>query len=109
AIADDLEMPTRGPEEDRGAAIPAVQRHPGVAGIAFEVLLGRLPLAERLGIEQLVLLDIQLAERQPVTFGVAPVVRSEAGLVDLPHLVTARIALPVITPVIAVPPPPPPI
>ena len=62
AAADDLEMPALGPEEDRGMPVPAVERHPLIAGVALEILLG-LDVRERFRIEDLVLLDRQLADR----------------------------------------------
>ena len=69
-------------------AIPALEGHPLVARVALELLLG-VDVPERLGVEELVLLDDQLADRQPVALAVAPVLRGQAGLEDLAHLILA--------------------
>ena len=71
--------------------IPAVQGHALVARVALELLLG-VDVPERLGVEEFVFLDVQLADRQRVAVAVAPVRRGQAGFEDLFHLVIVGVA-----------------
>ena len=55
-IAENFEVLSRGPQDDRGMPVPAFEGHAGVARITLELLLGA-NVSERFRVQEFVFLD----------------------------------------------------
>ena len=92
-IAENFEVLSLGPQNDRGMPVPTFEGHAGVARITLELLLG-LDVSERFRVQEFVFLNAQLPNRQAVPRAVAPVFGGQAGLEDFSHLMQAVVVVP---------------
>ena len=77
------------PDDHHGPVIPPLERHALVARVALEVLPAGLCVVQRRVGDDLVLVEMNLAELDLLAVPVGPVVRRQAGIVDFAHLVVA--------------------